>query len=158
MKQFLSALIIATLFISCSNEPKIDKGPQKTDYTAENEKEIKEYLSKNNLTAERSNSGLYYIIDVPGTGDQPTASSNVTVAYKGYYTNGKTFDQSKPEGLSFGLYEVIKGWTEGIAYFKTGGSGMLLIPSHLGYGSFDYRGIPGGSVLIFDVKLIAVNN
>lgn len=158
MKQILSSLIIITLFISCSNEPKINKEPQKTDYTVENEKEIKEYLSKNNLTAERSATGLYYIIDEPGTGSQPTASSNVTVAYKGYYTNGKTFDQSKPEGLSFGLYEVIKGWTEGIPYLKTGGSGILLVPSHLGYGSFDYRGIPGGSVLIFDVKLVAVNN
>lgn len=153
MKQILSALAALTLFISCSNDNK----PQKTDYTAENEKEITAYLTKNKLTAERSDSGLYYIIDEPGTGIQPTSNSNVTVAYKGYYTDGKIFDQSKAEGIAFGLNQVIKGWTEGIQYFKTGGSGILLVPSHLGYGSFDYRGIPGGSVLIFDVKLISVN-
>lgn len=92
-----------------------------------------------------------------GTGTQPTAASNVTVAYKGYFTNGNVFDQSKAEGISFGLNQVIKGWTEGIPYFKTGGSGVLLIPSHLGYGSTNNGPIPGGSVLIFDVKLISVN-
>lgn len=154
MKHILSALIIMILFISCSNDK---QGPQKTDYTVENEKEITDYIAKNNLTAQKSDSGLYYVIDEPGDGTQPTATSNVTVAYKGYYTDGEIFDQSKAEGISFGLNQVIKGWTEGIPYFKTGGSGILLVPSHLGYGPYNYSGIPGGSVLIFDVKLISVN-
>ena len=111
MKQLLSTLLVLTLFISCSKDTKTV-----TDYTAKNEQEIKDYLAKNNLTAQRSTSGLYYIIN-----------------------------------------QVIKGWTEGIPYFKTGGSGVLLISSHLGYGSTNNGPIPGGSVLIFDVKLISVN-
>ncbi len=152
MKQLLSTLLVLTLFISCSKDTKTV-----TDYTAKNEQEIKDYLAKNNLTAQRSTSGLYYIINEQGTGTQPTAASNVTVAYKGYFTNGNVFDQSKAEGISFGLNQVIRGWTEGIPYFKTGGSGVLLIPSHLGYGSTNNGPIPGGSVLIFDVKLISVN-
>ena len=152
MKQLLSTLLVLTLFISCSKDTKTV-----TDYTAKNEQEIKDYRAKNNLTAQRSTSGLYYIINEQGTGTQPTAASNVTVAYKGYFTNGNVFDQSKAEGISFGLNQVIKGWTEGIPYFKTGGSGVLLIPSHLGYGSTNNGPIPGGSVLIFDVKLISVN-
>lgn len=154
MKHILATLVALTLFISCSSG---EKEPQKTDYTVENEKEIVDYIAKNKLTAEKSDSGLYYVINEPGTGAQPTATSTVTVAYKGYYTNGKTFDESKEEGLTFGLNQVIKGWTEGIPYFKEGGSGILLIPSHLGYGSYDHSGIPGGSVLVFDVKLIKVN-
>ena len=152
MKQLLSTLLVLTLFISCSKDTKTV-----TDYTAKNEQEIKDYLAKNNLTAQRSTSGLYYIINEQGTGTQPTAASNVTVAYKGYFTNGNVFDQSKAEGISFGLNQVIKGWTEGIPYFKAGGSGVLLVPSHLGYGSTNNGQIPGGSVLIFDVKLISVN-
>ena len=92
-----------------------------------------------------------------GTGAQPTASSNVTVAYKGYFTDGNVFDESKAEGISFGLNQVIKGWTEGIPFFKEGGNGVLLIPSHLGYGSNGSGPIPGGSVLVFNVKLIKVN-
>lgn len=153
MKYILTSLLALTLFISCNKDE-----PKKTDYTVENEKEITDYIAKNNLTAERSDSGLYYVITEPGTGNQPISTSNVTVAYKGYYTNGNIFDQSKAEGISFDLNRVIAGWTEGIPYFKTGGNGMLLVPSHLGYGPFDYRGIPGGSVLIFDVKLISINN
>lgn len=152
MKQLLSTLLVLTLFISCSKDTKTV-----TDYTAKNEQEIKDYLAKNNLTAQRSTSGLYYIINEQGTGTQPTAASNVTVAYKGYFTNGNVFDQSKAEGISFGLNKVIRGWTEGIPYFKAGGSGVLLVPSHLGYGSTNNGPIPGGSVLIFDVKLISVN-
>ena len=152
MKQLLSTLLVLTLFISCSKDTETV-----TDYTAKNEQEIKDYLAKNNLTAQRSTSGLYYIINEQGTGTQPSAASNVTVAYKGYFTNGNVFDQSKAEGISFGLNQVIRGWTEGIPYFKTGGSGVLLIPSHLGYGSTNNGPIPGGSVLIFDVKLISVN-
>lgn len=154
MKHFFSALLAMTLFISCSSD---NNEPTKTDYTAENEKEITDYITKNNLTAQKTNSGLYYVINEAGTGTQPTAKSNVTVAYKGYYTSGKVFDQSNAAGISFNLSQVIAGWTEGIPFFKTGGSGILLVPSHLAYGPFDYRGIPGGSVLIFDVKLISVN-
>lgn len=152
MKQLLSALVALTLFISCSNDKE-----ENVDYVAKNDKEITDYIAKNNLTAQKSESGLYYVINEPGTGTQPTATSNVTVAYKGYFTNGNVFDQSTADGISFGLNQVITGWTEGIPYFKTGGSGILLIPAHLAYGNYDYRGIPGGSVLIFEVKLISVN-
>ena len=77
---------------------------------------------------------MYYVINEPGTRTQPTVKSNVTVAYKDYFTNGKTFDQSSASGISFGLNGVIKGWTEGILFFKTEGNGILLIPSHLEYG------------------------
>ena len=153
MKHLLSALLTLTLFVSCSKNKKTEM----IDYVAQNEQEISDYIAKNKLDAHRSDSGLYYVIKEPGTGSQPTASSNVTVAYKGYFTDGKVFDQSSPDGISFGLDQVVKGWTEGIPYFKTGGSGILLVPAHLGYGNNDYSSIPGGSVLIFDVKLIKVN-
>jgi FKBP-type peptidyl-prolyl cis-trans isomerase FkpA len=150
MKYFLTSLLALTLFISCS------KDDQK-DYSAENDKEIADYIAKKNLTAQKTESGLYYIIDVSGTGTQPTAKSNVTVAYRGTFTDGTVFDQSSSDGLSFNLFEVIPGWTEGIPFFKTGGSGILLVPSRLAYGN-DGRGkIPGGAVLIFDIKLIKVN-
>ena len=92
-----------------------------------------------------------------GNGNQPTTTDNVTVAYKGYYTNNTVFDESDTDGISFNLQQVIPGWTEGITYFSEGGSGMLLIPAHLGYGNNDYYGIPGGSVLIFDINLISIN-
>jgi FKBP-type peptidyl-prolyl cis-trans isomerase FkpA len=159
MKYTLFALVL-TLFISCSKDKETEyfaNNEQEIDYVAKNEQEIIAYIAKNNLTAQKSSSGLYYVINEPGTGVQPTQTSNVKVAYKGYFTNGYVFNESKAEGILFGLNQVIKGWTEGIAYFKEGGSGILLVPAHLGYGNNDYSGIPGGSVLIFEVKLISVN-
>lgn len=160
MKHLLSALVALTLFISCNKNKETTnevKNEATVDYVAKNDKEITDYIAKNNLKAEKSDSGLYYVITDPGTGAQPTATSNVTVAYKGYFTNGNVFDQSGPEGISFGLDQVVKGWTEGIPHFKTGGSGILFVPAHLGYGNETMGPIPGGSALIFDVKLISVN-
>ena len=154
--KYVLVTFVSLLFVSCLPDLKSDIETQPVDYTVQNEKEIKDYIAKNNLDAQKSNTGLYYVITDAGSGKQPTAKSDVRVAYKGYFTSGKIFDQSKPEGIDFGLYEVIKGWTEGIQYFKEGGSGMLLVPAHLGYGN-GRPGIPGGSVLVFDVKLIKVN-
>ncbi|MFI1772284.1 FKBP-type peptidyl-prolyl cis-trans isomerase [Thalassobellus citreus] len=127
------------------------------NYKTENDEEIQTYLNDNDLIAEKSSTGLYYIIDELGSENQPTQTDNVTVAYKGYFLDGTVFDQSNAAGVSFNLQNVISGWTEGITYFKEGGNGKLLIPAHLAYGNSDYNGIPGGSVLIFDVNLISVN-
>ena len=153
MKITLFAMALV-LFISCDTEKKTEED---IDYVAKNEADIQAYVEENNLTAVRSNSGLYYVIEEEGTGTQAEANSNVTVAYKGYFLNGSVFDQSDADGITFGLNQVIAGWTEGITYFKEGGSGILLVPAHLGYGSRDYNGIPGGSVLIFEVSLISGN-
>lgn len=121
-----------------------------------NEAEILEYIEKNNLDAQKTSSGLYYVIDNPGEGAQPNNTARVRVSYKGYFTNGKVFDQSSSAGISFGLQQVIAGWTEGITLFREGGSGKLIIPSRLGYGPDRYSSIPGGSVLIFDIVLLEV--
>lgn len=153
MKKYTLLAALLLFIVSCND----DKKAEQIDFTTQNEEEITKYIADNNLTAQKSTTGLYYVIDAPGTGNQPSANSNVTVAYKGYFLNKSVFDESDAEGISFGLQQVIKGWTEGIAYFKEGGNGILLVPAHLGYGSFDTRSIPGGSVLIFEVNLISIN-
>ena len=155
--KFSALAFIALLFISCNNK-KLEETPvQVIDYKTKNDTEIVKYIADNKLDAKKTDSGLYYIIENKGTGEKPTASSNVTVAYKGYFTDGNVFDQSNPEGISFPLQQVIPGWTEGIQLFKEGGNGKLIIPSYLAYGPNDFNTIPGGSVLIFDVKLVSVN-
>jgi len=148
MKYSLLAIVCAFL-VSCSS------GPAK-DFSTINEKQITDYIKTNKLNATKSESGLYYVVDEIGEGVKPTSASTVQVAYRGSYLNGEVFDESGERGISFPLKRVIKGWTEGITYFKEGGKGMLLVPSHLGYGNYDTRGIPGGSVLIFDIHLIEV--
>jgi FKBP-type peptidyl-prolyl cis-trans isomerase FkpA len=150
MKNIL-IIALALFLVSCGD----DDGPPNFDGT--NDEEIQAYIADNNLDATRTSSGLYYVIVNEGTGDQPTATSNVRVAYKGYFTNGAVFDESNSDGISFGLNNVIRGWTEGIQLFREGGNGILLIPSDLGYGDRGTNGIPGGTVLVFDVRLIKIN-
>ncbi|MDB2606645.1 FKBP-type peptidyl-prolyl cis-trans isomerase [Zobellia sp.] len=156
MKKFLFVLAL-TVFASCGDDDKEAENAETIDYIALNETQIKEYVEANELNAIRSDSGLYYVIEEEGDGERPNATSDVTVAYKGYYLDGAVFDESRDEGITFNLQQVIAGWTEGITYFKEGGNGILLVPAALGYGNFDNRGIPGGSVLIFEVNLIEVN-
>ncbi len=149
MRYIILALVLS-LFVSCSSD-------DEKDYVTLNDQEITDYIAQNNLDAKKSATGLYYVIDNEGAGAQPNSVSTVTVAYKGYFTNGSVFEESPAEGVSFSLQKVIPGWTEGIAYFREGGSGTLLIPSHLAYGNAGKGSIPGGTVLIFDINLISVN-
>ena len=150
MKKYLYLFTLVLLFISCSD--KTD-----TSFEPETEQDIIQYIEDNNLNATRSNSGLYYVINNEGSGTRPTSSSNVTVDYKGYFLDGVVFDESNSNGISFRLNEVIQGWTEGITYFREGGNGILLVPYNLGYGESGRGSIPGGSVLIFDIRLLSVN-
>ena len=146
-------LILCLLVLASCKKDEFDEEEQ-----LQKDKEIIEkYLSDNGLTAQSTSSGLYYIINSPGTGAQPTSSSNVTVAYVGYYTSGSTFDSSPTTGSSFNLQNVIAGWTEGIPLFKVGGSGTLLIPSKLGYGPKGNSTIAGNTVILFDIELLSVN-
>lgn len=148
MKNLIFFALISLSISACS---------QNKDYAYENDIAIQKYLKANDLKAQKSLSGLYFIIDETGNDKKPKATSRVTVAYKGSFINGDVFDESNEEGINFGLNQVIKGWTEGITYFGEGGKGTLLVPAHLGYGSKRNRSIPGGSVLIFDIKLIKVH-
>ena len=148
MKSYLYLILSILVFTSCDKE---------ANFEPQTEADIIAYIAANDLNATRTSSGLYYVIDNSGSGTRPTSTSNVTVAYKGYFLDGNTFDQSGDAGISFGLNQVIPGWTEGIPLFKEGGEGMLLIPYNLGYGANTRNGIPGGSVLLFDIKLIRVN-
>lgn len=149
MKYLFPLLLLAIAFSAC-------KKKDAKNQAEEDEKIIKQYISDHGLNAIATGSGLYVVIDAPGTGMACTSTSTVRVAYSGYYTGGSVFDQSASSGVQFNLQNVIKGWTEGIPYFKEGGSGKLLIPSALGYGPEGNSNIAGNTVLIFDVELIEV--
>ncbi|MFK8058668.1 MAG: FKBP-type peptidyl-prolyl cis-trans isomerase [Polaribacter sp.] len=150
MKKYLFLLISISILSSCLPE-------NETTFEVQTEADILKYIQEKNLTAQRTNSGLYYVINNEGNGVRPNSSSKVTVAYKGYFLDGNTFDQSNSAGISFGLNRVIPGWTEGIQLFKEGGEGILIVPYQLGYGLQGRPSIPGGAVLVFDIKLISVN-
>ena len=145
---FLSLFSSIFIFNTCNKN---------VDYDQLDEEIILQYISDNNLNAEPTGSGLYYVVNNTGNGDIPDINSIVTVAYKGTLTDGTIFDQSGTSGATFPLRNVIQGWQEGIPLFSEGGSGVLLIPSALGYGGQAVGSIPANSVLIFEVTLLNVN-
>lgn len=115
---------------------------------------IVDFIAKNNITAIKHSSGLYYQVIVPGTGVSATAASTVSVNYEGKLLNGNQFDKST-QAITFPLTNVIPGWTIGVPLVKAGGSIRLIIPSALGYGNQSPgAGIPKNAVLDFTIELI----
>jgi FKBP-type peptidyl-prolyl cis-trans isomerase len=104
-------------------------------------------------------SGLQYKVLTAGTGAMPTAADKVEVHYEGRLIDGTVFDSSYKRGTpaTFGVTQVISGWTEALQLMKEGAKYQLTIPSKLAYGE---RGSPPkiapGEALIFDVELIKV--
>ena len=102
--------------------------------------------------AEFTESGLASKLLKKGSGtEHPTASSNVTVHYTGWKTDGTMFDSSVKRGRksSFPLNGVIKGWTEGLQLMVVGEKRRFWIPANLAYG--ENGRVPG--MLVFDVEL-----
>ena len=106
-------------------------------------------------------SGLQYQILEKGDGSYfPSENDHVLVHYHGTLLNGTVFDSSVDLGepLSFGLQQVIQGWTEGLQKMQVGDKARLWIPANLGYGMRRVGNIPAGSLLIFDVELLEVHS
>jgi FKBP-type peptidyl-prolyl cis-trans isomerase len=109
--------------------------------------------------AKKTASGLAYRVVKKGTGkEHPTATSKVRVHYSGWTKDGKMFDSSVTRGepTSFGLNQVIPGWTEGVQLMVVGEKTRFWIPGKLAYGDEPKRpGAPSGQ-LTFDVELLDI--
>lgn len=108
----------------------------------------------------KTDSGLRYRILRFSDGKKPTASSTVSVKYRGWLSNGNVFDSSYEQGkpTTFPLQNVIAGWTEGMQLVGRGGMIELWVPSRLGYGEGGSPGsIPAHSTLHFIIELVSVN-
>jgi peptidylprolyl isomerase len=110
-------------------------------------------------SAKKTASGLRYRVLTPGKGKvHPKPEDRVKVHYSGWTTDGKMFDSSVTRGspTSFGLTQVIKGWTEGLQLMVVGEKTRFWIPAELAYGSNPRPGAPAG-MLVFDVELLGIN-
>lgn len=136
------------------------KQEQMTASKDQNIADGKKFLAENalNKSVYQTKSGLQYKIVKKGNGKHPQATDQVKVHYTGKLLNGKVFDSSVQRGepITFGLNQVIPGWTEGLQLMDEGSSYILYIPSNLAYGDQNMGEIPAGSTLIFEVELLEV--
>lgn len=129
---------------------------------AKTKTESEQFLAENKKKPEVVTlpSGLQYKILVPGTGAIAGVNDKVTVHYHGTLIDGRVFDSSVQRGqpATFGVTQVIKGWTEALQLMPAGSKWTLYIPHDLAYGSSPR---PGGLIepymaLIFEVEVLEV--
>ena len=120
------------------------------------------FLASNKLKSEikTTESGLQYEVISEGSGKKPAAQDNVKVHYHGTLIDGTVFDSSvnRGEPATFGVHQVIPGWTEALQLMSAGSKYRLYIPQNLAYGAHPH---PGGAIkpfmaLIFDVELLDI--
>ena len=125
---------------------------------AANEKFLADYDALPGV--KKTASGLRYQVVAEGAegGKSPGARSNVTVHYKGTFIDGREFDSSykRNSPATFGLHQVISGWTEGVQLMKEGDTFEFAIPYDLAYGERGGGSIPPRQTLVFQVELLKV--
>jgi FKBP-type peptidyl-prolyl cis-trans isomerase len=103
--------------------------------------------------------GIEYkvIASGPAGGAHPTPSDTITIDYEGRLLSGKVFDATPPgQPATFQLGELIPGWIAGLQLMRPGDEWTLWIPPELAYGFSDKGPIPGGSILVFRIRLISI--
>lgn len=154
-RRTLGAILLGCLMLSTGLTLAEDAEPFPT--LPEGAGPIDPKASKAFTTAE---SGLKYRVLRAGSKEKPTPQQRVEVNYVGWLINGRVFDSSYARGMpiTFGLNQVVKGWTEGMQYCGKGGMIELVIPGYLGYGlqGQPASGIPPNATLHFIVELIDI--
>lgn len=129
---------------------------------AEVKTEGENFLNENKLKSGifTTSSGLQYEVISEGAGRKPSSTDVVSVHYHGTLIDGTVFDSSVQRGTpaSFGVHQVIPGWTEALQLMNVGSKFKLYIPQELAYGANPH---PGGAIkpfsaLIFEVELLDI--
>jgi len=163
----LILLLLCAGFAGCKNTN--DVPAQIRAQLAVDDKIITAYLASNNIKATRVDSagvatGIYYIVDTLGTGnDLITSSTQIVVGYKGIkLSTGEQFVSTDQFHPSYVLGTTIRGWQLGIPASKVrkGGTIRLFLPSHYAYGPFAQPdlGLPANSNLIFNITVYNIIN
>ncbi len=119
---------------------------------------IQTFLTSKNLTATKDSSGIYYIVNAPGSGDSiDGVNSTVTVKYTGRTLDGAAFD-SNDTGFSTSLLDVIRGWQILIPKFNVGTKFRMFVPSDLAYGPSETALGLKNAILDFDIEIVSVTN
>jgi FKBP-type peptidyl-prolyl cis-trans isomerase FkpA len=127
----------------------------------EQEEELmRAFIRNNDVTVEPTESGLYYIETLAGTGPAPADGDTVRLYFKVYFLTGVQFGEritGDPFEVVIGKNQVIVGFEEGVKLMKSGGKARLIIPSKLAYGPRgDNYMIPGYTPLAYDLEMVSL--
>jgi FKBP-type peptidyl-prolyl cis-trans isomerase len=135
---------------------------------------MKKYIDQNKLVGTTTPSGLFYVVNKPGTGDKPAVNDTAEVFYTVKFLSGKMLETNIKEvaqknntynpGLPYkairvpvGVKKVIPGWDEGLQLMSKGEKATFVIPSRLAYGEQGYSGaIPPYSSLVFEIEMVNI--
>lgn len=149
MYKILSFSLLLLLAFSCKDTVSYE------EQLALDTQKIETYLNEHNITAQKTASGLYYVITEEGNGSKPISTSTVTVGYKGYLLDGTVFDETVGSAWAqFNLGGVVPGFSEATRLLKTKGKGTFFMPSGLAYGTSGSGSIPANAPLVFEIYLV----
>lgn len=119
---------------------------------------LKNYLSRNNIIAEPTKSGLYFIETIKGSGEKPVKGETVNVHYVLYDTDGQeiqnSYTSASPASFKLGEGRVIMAWEEAVLKMNRGGKAKIIVPSKLAYGSRGRDNIGPYEPLVFELELL----
>jgi len=158
---------VSMLSVKSQQQMRQDMEKHASEQKAKDEEMLQNYFKQNNLQPSKTASGLYYIIEQPGSGENAKQGQAVTVNYTGKTLDGKVFDSNtdpamghaEPFTFNVGQGMVIKGWDEGVMLLKKGSKAKLFVPSTLAYGQQSPSpAIPADAILMFDVEVMKIEN
>ena len=144
MRKLILSTFLGMALFSCKTYSEDDK--------KQFDLQIQEFLKEENISCERSSSGLYFKILDEGEGDNIRYSDIVSFTYRGTLLNGKVFDEQK-DPVEFEVRQLIGAWKEIMLELKPGGKAYLVAPPHLGYGEHELDHIPKNSILVFELEV-----
>ena len=173
MRNAMTAVLLAALLAGCATEeetPDAEPEPVETQPAPAAEEPAGDIsdpatatyapaLDVDLATMERAESGLYYQIVTPGSGEAIEPGQTAVVNYTGWLPDGTQFDSSRgrePFAFPLGAGRVITGWDQGVAGMAVGEQRLLVLPPALGYGSMGSGLIPPNATLVFEVELLEI--
>lgn len=160
MRELLLCFLVVVICVTgCSKKKEVldpcTYDPCATVAPATEIQSVQTYLTSKGLTATQHCSGVFYIIDAPGSGAAPNVCSYINTNYVGRLTNGNGFDSGMFRA-PIQLGGLIRGWANTLPLIKQGGRIRMFLPPSMGYGNQAAGTIPPNSILIFDVELTFV--
>lgn len=148
MKYIFPILLIGLFFTNCGKD---------NDISATEQEIIERYIATNGLNLQTSDSGLLYLIEEQGTGEQPSNDQLVVLNIKQSLLNDDVLFETTDAPVAFVLSALFPGLQEAVSLLQKGGKGTFIIPSSLAFGANGSGSIPSNTPILFELELVDIH-